>query len=110
MNQMKVDNFISTRQWQQSKSFFHNHSVDTLILQIYFIITALAIAISIGALLWRLLKNRRKTRADKIFIILSCSDIDVGLFSIQLVSIPLFKWDAFSGSFQHLFLTSFHGY
>ena len=110
MNQMKVDNFIPTRQWQPSKSFFHNHSVDTLILQIYFIITALAIAISNGTLLWRLLKNGMKRRADKIFIILSCSDIGVGLFSIQLVSIPLFKWDAFSGSFQHLFLMSFHGY
>ena len=93
MNQTKVDTFTPSRQWQPLKSLFYNHPVDALMLQISFTITALAIAISNGTLMWKLFKKRRKTRADKIFIILSCSDIGVGIFSIPLVSAPLFKWD-----------------
>ena len=62
-------------------------------LQIYFIITALAITIWNSTLLGKLFKKRSKTSADRIFIILSCSDIGVGIFSIQTVSIPLFKWE-----------------
>ena len=91
MNQTKFDTFDLTRKWKPSKSHFYNHSINTFMLQIYFIFTALAIIISNGALLWKLFKKRYKTRADKIFIILSCSDIGVGLFSIPIISLPLFK-------------------
>ena len=92
MNQTKADTSIPARQWQPLKSLFHNHPVDALMLQIYFIITALAITISNSALLGKLFRKGSKTRAHRIFIILSCSDIGVGIFSIPMVSIPLFKW------------------
>ena len=93
MNQSKFDTFAPPRELQVSRSLFHNHTLDALILQIYPIFTTLAIVISNGVLLWKLLSKRRKTRADKIFIILCCSDTGVGLFSIPVISIPLFKWD-----------------
>ena len=93
----------------------HNHSVDLLILQIYTIFTALAIVTSNAVLLYKLSKKKQKTRTDKIFIILSCSDIGVGSFSIPLISLQLlyvimvlfmlcFPW---FGIFQDPFLTSF---
>ena len=72
---------------------FENHSVDILILQIYYISAALVIIISNGALLNALLKRKSKSRADKVFIILSCSDIGVGLFSVPVTSLPLFLRD-----------------
>ena len=56
-------------------------------------VLALLIATSNGLLLYRLLKKRHKTRADKIFIILSCSDICVGLLSVPVNSLPLFMRD-----------------
>lgn len=62
-----------------------NHPIDELMLQIFFVITALAIAISNGVLLWTLFKKRNKIRAVKIFATLSCSDIGVGILSISLV-------------------------
>lgn len=36
-NQAEVDTFISARQWQPSKSLFHNHFVDALMLKILYI-------------------------------------------------------------------------
>ena len=36
-NQAKVDTFISARQWQPSKSLFHYHFVDALMLKILYI-------------------------------------------------------------------------
>ena len=57
------------------------------------IFTLLAIVISNVALLRKLLKKKQKTRADKIFIILSCSDIGVGLFSIPMMYLELFLCD-----------------
>ena len=41
-------------------------------------------------LLHALICKKRKTRPDKLFIIVSSSDVGVGLFSIPLVSLPLF--------------------
>ena len=107
MNQTKVDTLTPARQSQPSQSIFHNYSVDALILQIYFIFTSLAIIISNSTLLWKLFKKRSKTRADKIFIILSCSDIGVGIFSIPIVSIPLFKWEIDAFDYTHCFLWIF---
>ena len=72
---------------------FQNYSVNLLILQMCIIFTLLAIVISNVALLRKLLKKKQKTRADKIFIILSCSDIGVGLFSIPMMYLELFLCD-----------------
>ena len=93
MNDTKSKNFAFSRKWQPSK--LHNHFADILVLQIYFIFTALAIVTSNGLLLHKLFKKRCKTRADKIFIILSCSDVGVGLFSIPITPIPLFSVSAY---------------
>lgn len=41
-------------------------------------------------MVYKLLKKKLKTRADKMFIILSCSDIGVGLSSVPMSSLPLF--------------------
>ena len=101
--------------WQLPCLILHNHSVDLLILQIYTIFTALAIVTSNSVLLYKLSKKKQKTRTDKIFIILSCSDIGVGSFSIPLISLQLFICDHgfvyamfplvwyFSGSFPYIF-------
>lgn len=73
---------------------FENHSVDVLILQIHCISIALVIIILNGALLNALLKRKSKSRADKVFIILSCYDIGVGLLSVPVTSsLPLFLRD-----------------
>ena len=55
--------------------------------------TTLATVVANGVLLRKRLTKRCKTKADKVFIILCCSDTGVGLFSIPIISIPLFKWD-----------------
>ena len=77
-----------------------------------------AIVISNGILLHKLFMKRCKTRPDKIFITLSCSDISVSLFSIAIISIPLFTQVSvllvipipWFGSFQHVFFTTSRGY
>ena len=90
MNQTKFNTTTAQEIWQLTCFIFHNHSVDILILQIYNIFTALAITTSNVALLYKLSKKKHETRTDKIFIILSCSDIGVGLFSIPVISLELF--------------------
>ena len=75
------------------KRLFQHYSIDILLLQIYYTFTALAIVVSNGVLLHKLFKKRHKTRADKMFIILSCSDIGVGLVSVPMLSLPLFIKD-----------------
>lgn len=77
-------------------------------LQLYFTFIALAIVISNGVLQRKLFKKRYKTRADKIFIILSCSDIGVGLFSIPIISLPLFKWDVSAFDMHRTFDYMYH--
>ena len=72
------------------RRLFQHYSIDILIFQIYYIFTATAIVASNGLLLYRLLKKRLKKRADKMFIILSCSGIGVGLSSVPASSLPLF--------------------
>lgn len=117
MNQTKFDIFAPSQKWQPSKSLFHNHFVDALMLQIYFIFKTLAIVISNGVLLHKLYKKRCKSRADKIFIILSCSDLGVGVFSIPsflyhysngMLVLSIIRM-AQSGFLQQVFLTVFHG-
>ena len=93
MNQTKFKTFKAQEIGQLTCLVFHNHSVDLLILQIYSIFTASAIVPSNAVLLHKLSKKKQKTRNDKMFIILSCSDIGVGLFSIPVISLKLFICD-----------------
>ena len=86
-------------------------------LEIFFILTVLAIRILNGILLWEILQKRHKPKADKIFIILSCSDNSDGLSSILIISIPLFKWDVKVFDYIHhliyenvLFMDIVHNY
>ena len=53
----------------------------------------LLIAVSNGLLLYALLKKKQKTRADKLFIILSASDICVGSISLPISSLSLIITD-----------------
>ena len=70
-----------------------DHSTDILILRIYYPFTPLVIVISNGLLLQTFSKKTTKTRADKMFIILSSSDFGVGLISVPVVSLMLFITD-----------------
>ena len=87
MNQTKFNTTTDQEEWQPLCLIVHGNSVDILILLIYIIFTALAITTSNALLLHRLLKKKQKTRTDKMFIILSCSDIAVGLFSLPVISL-----------------------
>ena len=75
-----------------------DHFVDAILLQIYFISD---IDISNCILMHKLYQKRCKSRAGKFFIILNCSDIGVGLFSIFFISIPLFKWNVSAINYMH---------
>ena len=97
-------------QWQTSQLLFQNHSVDVIILQIYYIFTGLAIIISNSILLHKLLIKSSKTRADKVFIILSCFDIIVGLFSVPIISLPLFIRDFDTLGFMMFLFWTFSSY
>ena len=90
MNQTKFSTTTDQEEWQPPCLIVHGNSVDILILLIYIIFTALAITTSNALLLHRLLKKKQK-RADKMFIILSCSDIAVGLFSLPVISLEWFS-------------------
>lgn len=79
-------------------------------LEIFFIFTALAIKILNGILISDIFQKRCKTRANKTFIILSCSNISVWLFSVSIISIPLFKWDVKAFDYLHHLKCPFHGY
>ena len=91
MNQTKFNTTTDQEEWQPPCLIVHGNSVDILILLIYIIFTALAITTSNALLLHRLLKKKQKARADKMFIILSCSDIAVGLFSLPVISLEWFS-------------------
>ena len=93
MNQTRSNSSIFPIERQHLRRLFQHYSIDILILQIYYTFTALAIVASNSALLHKLFKKRDKTRADKMFIILSCSDIGVGLVSVPMMSLPLFIKD-----------------
>ena len=92
MNQTESNSSIISIKCQHSRQLFQHYSINILILQIYYTFTALAILASNGVLLYKLFKKRRKIRADKMFIILSCSGIGVGLVSVPM-SLPLFIKD-----------------
>ena len=89
MNQTKSNVSTPLMKCQRLRRLFQHFSNDILILQIYYILTATAIVASNSLLLYKLLKRRLK-RADKMFIILTCSDIGVGLSSVLVSSSPLF--------------------
>ena len=112
MNQRKTNTSAPRElwQWQTSQLLFHNHSVDVIILQIYYIFTGLAIIISNSILLHKLLIKSSKTRADKVFIILSCFDIIVGLFSVPIISLPLFIRDFDTLGFMMFLIWTFSSY
>ena len=93
----KIQYYYRSKKLQTTCSIFNNHFFDLLILRIYIIFTALAIITSNVVLLRKLLKKKPKTRADKMFIILSCSDTGVGLFSIPMMSLELFTCDLVIG-------------
>ena len=93
MNQTESDSSILSIKCQHLRRLFQHYYVDILILQIYYLLTALTIVMSNGVLLHKLFKKRHKTRADKMFIILSCSDIGVGLINVPMMSLPLFIKD-----------------
>ena len=97
-------------QWQPLQLLLQNHSADVLILQICCVFTGLAIIISNSILLHRLFKKRYKTRADKVFIILSCSDVLVGLFTVPVISLPLFIRDFDSLGFMMFLIWTFSAY
>ena len=65
-----------------------DYKTDILVLQIYYMSTALITVLSNGMLLHKLLRKTPKTRPDKLFIVMSCSDIGVGLFTIPVLSLP----------------------
>ena len=76
-------------------------------LEIFFLFTELAIKILNGILISEIFQKRCKTRANKIFILLSCCNISVGLFSVSIISIPLFKWDVKAFDYLHYLKMSF---
>ena len=105
MNQTKINiTTIAQKKLQTTCLIFRNYSFDLLILQIYIIFTALAIITSNVLLLYKLLTKKQKTRADKMFVILSCSDTDVGSFSIPMMSLELFTCDFVAGRMLFLLL------
>ena len=71
--------------------YFHEPGIDLTILQIAFIMTALLILASNGMLLRKLLPKKKKTRPDKLFIILAISDIGVGAITVPLISLFAFS-------------------
>ena len=90
MNQTKFNTTTTQETLHLTCLILHNHFIDLLMIQIYNIFIALAIVTSNAVLLHKLSKKKQKTRTDKIFIILSCSDIGVGLFSTPVISLELF--------------------
>ena len=109
MNQTKFNTSTAQEEWQPPCLIVHHNSVDLLILLIYIIFTALVIITTNALLLHRLLTKKQKTRADKMFIILSCSDTGVGLFSLPVISLELFSCAAnvFVAVFSSYLLWSF---
>ena len=70
--------------------YFNNPEIDLTILQVVYSLTSIMIITTNALLLRRLMfRRKQKARADKLFIVLSLSDIGVGLFLIPLLSILL---------------------
>ena len=63
------------------------------LLAVFYYITGVVTVIANGLLLYRLLVKKQKRRTDKLLIILSLSDICVGLVSVPATSLPFFITD-----------------
>lgn len=70
-----------------------NNKNDILALQIFYIITSIVTVITNLVPLLKLWKKIIKSRPDKLFIIMSISDVCVGLFSIPMATLCLFIKD-----------------
>ena len=73
--------------------YFHENGIDITVLQVCIPLISLLILITNGVLLRRLLLKKEKTRPDKLFIILSLSDMGVGAFSTPSLSVFVFFTD-----------------
>ena len=93
MNHTELNLSISQTNCNYFLQLSQDHFIGILILRIYYPLTALIIVISNGLLLQTFSKKTTKTRADKMFTILSSSDFGVGLISVPVVSLMLFITD-----------------
>ena len=75
---------------QNLRNYFQDYNYDILILQIVYIISSVITITTNLFLIKKLLKINFKTRSEKLFLIMSISDVGVGLFSIPTLSLPLF--------------------
>ena len=73
--------------------WFGDREYDIFLLAIFYYIIGVVTVIANGLLLYKLLEKKQKRRTDKLFIILSLSDICVGLVSVPVTSLPFFITD-----------------
>ena len=73
--------------------WFGNKDFGVFLLALFYSVILVIIVVSNGLLLYKLLKKKQKTRVDKLFIILSASDICVGSISVPVSSLPLIITD-----------------
>ena len=73
--------------------WFGNKDFGVFLLALFYSVISEIIVVSNGLLLYKLLKKKQKTRVDKLFIILSASDICVGSISLPVSSLPLIITD-----------------
>ena len=73
--------------------WFGDREYDIFLLAVFYYIIAVVIVIANGLLLYKLLEKKQKSRTDKLFIILSLSDICVGLVAVPVTSLPFFIAD-----------------
>lgn len=78
---------VCYKAWQ----YFHEPGIDLTVLKMAFITTAVLILASNSTLLGKLLLKREKTRADKLFIMLSLSDMGIGACTIPLLLLLTFS-------------------
>ena len=84
---MDINRCANLIQW------FGDRQYDIVLLAVFYYITAVVTVIANGLLLYKLMKKKQKRRTDKLFIILSLSDIIVGLVSVPVTSLPFFIRD-----------------
>ena len=73
--------------------WFGDRDYDIFLLAVFYYIIAVVTVIANGLLMYKLLEKKQKRRTDKLFIILSLSDICVGLVSVPVTSLPFFITD-----------------
>ena len=84
---MDISSCANLIQW------FGDREYDIILLAVFYYIIAVVTVIANGLLLYKLLKKKQKRRTDKLFTILSLSDICVGLVSVPVTSLPFFITD-----------------